>query len=154
MRKTAVKRSAGTRFLFLVYCALMLWLLFIWRMDGTELHISFQGSREGVNLVPLETVKLYLRLLRPGASEGLLRHAVVNLVGNVIMFVPLGWFLPAIWKKMQTFFKTFLLCAALICIVEGVQYITNLGSCDIDDLILNLAGATLGYILWRGFHRK
>lgn len=153
MRKTAVKRSALSRLLFLTYCILMLWLLFGQRMEGGKLIISFGSSGENVNFVPFKTVRLYLQLLQNGASRALLRHAVINLVGNVIMFVPLGWLLPAVWEKLRAFFKTFLLAGAVICAVEAVQYLTALGSCDIDDLILNLLGVILGYGLWRLTHK-
>ena len=43
-----------------------------------------------------------------------------------------------------------LLCAALIITaVEIAQLLTLVGSCDVDDLILNLAGSTVGYILYK-----
>lgn len=152
MKKTAVKRSAVSRLLFLAYCALMLWLLFGQRVTNGTVQFS-SGATESVNFVPFATVRLYLRLLQNGASRALLRHAVINLVGNVVMFVPLGWLLPAVWEKLRFFFKTFLLSGAVICAVEAVQYATALGSCDIDDLILNLLGVALGYGFWRMLHR-
>lgn len=154
VKKAAVKRNVAGRILFLAYCALMLWLLFGQRYEGTQLRELLENADRRANFVPFETVRLYLRLLKNGASESLLRHAVINLVGNVVMFVPLGWLLPAVWERLRGFFKTFLLCAAIICLVEAVQYATALGSCDIDDLILNLIGATLGYAFWRLTRRK
>lgn len=138
----------------MAYCALMLWLLFGQRLDGRELKMLFGNVDRRANFVPLETVRLYIRLLQTGVSENLLRHAVINLVGNVVMFVPLGWLLPAVWERLRAFFKTFFLSAVLICAVEAIQYVTTLGSCDVDDLILNLLGITLGYALWRLTHRK
>ena len=153
MSQVRTRQNPVLRLLFLLYCGLMLWLLFGKRMDGS-LEISFEGAKENVNLVPFATVKLYLRLLQKGANRALLRHAVVNLVGNVVMFVPLGWFLPSVWENLRAFFKTLFLAAVLICLVEAVQLATGLGSCDVDDLILNLWGVILGYGLWRMFHRN
>lgn len=152
--KTVAKRNWFVRILFLIYGGIMLWLLFGQRMDSMDLTALFDPADRWTNFVPLKTVRLYLNLLKNGASAYLLRHAVVNLVGNVVMFVPLGWFLPAVWNCLRGFFKTFFLSAALICAVEAAQYATALGSCDIDDLILNLIGVILGYILWRLTHRK
>lgn len=140
------KRSAGdvvVRLIFLVYCGIMLWLLFGQRM-GDEV------SAGSLNLVPLETLKLYRKLLH-NDSPYLVRHAFINLAGNVLLFIPLGWFLPRIWQRLRGFFRVFLLVLLIIVLVEALQYFTGLGSCDIDDLILNVPGAMLGYVVWMCF---
>lgn len=151
--KMRTRQEPVLRILFLLYCGLMLWLLFGQRIEG-PFHIFPEDAKENINLVPFATVKLYLRLLQNGASQALLRHAVVNLAGNVVMFVPLGWLLPGVWEKLRAFFKTLLLTALLISLVEAVQFATGLGSCDVDDLILNLLGVVLGYGFWRMFHKN
>ena len=142
------KRGIGAIFLriaFLLYVAAMGWLLFGQRW-GTEFYRS-------VNLEPLVTIKLYWNLLH-GSNAYLVRHAFINLVGNVVMFVPLGFFQPYLNAGLRKWYKTLLTTAVLILLVEVVQYVTGLGSCDIDDLILNLAGAWLGYIIWRITRKK
>lgn len=130
---------------FLLYVAAMVWLLFGQRW-GAELQRS-------VNLKPFVTVRLYWKLLH-GTSESLQLHAFINLVGNVVMFIPLGFFQPYLMTKLRSWYKTLLTTTALILLVEIVQYVTCLGSCDIDDLILNLVGAMFGYILWRITRKK
>ena len=142
------------RLLFLVYCGVMLWLLFGQRMDGGEIQITQGINKDNLNLMPFKTLRLYWRMLEQGASEALLRHAIINLVGNVAVFIPLGWFLPFIWENMRSFLKMLLLTTGCICLVEICQLITNLGSCDIDDLILNLVGISLGYGIWLLFRKK
>lgn len=154
MKVKEEKEQVLIRLLFLVYAAFMLWLLFGQRFKGGQLDITLDGSGENRNFVPFETVRLYWRLLQSGASDALLRHAVINLVGNVVMFVPSGWFLPCIWRKFRGFFRTVLFTAGVICLVETLQYVTGLGSCDVDDLILNTAGVMLGYGVWRVSHKK
>ena len=84
----------------------------------------------------------------------MVRHAFVNLAGNVIMFVPLGVFLPVIWKRLRSFWWFLLTSASLILLVEVLQYVTGLGSCDIDDLILNLPGTMLGWLCHPLFLKK
>ena len=39
------------------------------------------------------------------------------------------------------------IAAVLICVIELVQLVTALGSCDVDDLILNLPGILLGWVI-------
>jgi len=141
----SAKRSAGQillRFFFVVYCVLMLWLLFGQRW-GTEIYT--QQLAANVNWKPFATVERYFNMLKNQQNQKLLRHAIINLAGNVVMFVPLGFFLPRIFPRLRGFFRTFFLAAVLICLVEAVQYATALGTCDVDDLILNMFGVILGY---------
>ena len=64
-------------------------------------------------------------------------------------FAPMGVFLPAVfrWQRSIFFFTATLTLA--ITAVEVAQVYTGTGSCDIDDLILNLAGALIVYIVCR-----
>ena len=56
--------------------------------------------------------------------------------------------------KLSAFFFLFLLmCILAIALVEVLQLVTLLGSCDIDDLILNLSGMILGYLLYLIFRK-
>lgn len=135
--------------LFFVYALLMLWLLFGQRMGHTSNATYWQRLIANLNLQPLDTVRRYLWVLRNSQDPDLLRHAVVNLVGNVVMFLPLGNLTPSIWGKMQKFRWHFLYMVLIILAIEVLQLFTLLGSCDVDDLILNLVGTTLGYIFWK-----
>ena len=130
--------------LFAAYCALMLWLLFgrAGYVDGIPYSQQMKA-----NLIPFRTLKLFFRLLshhRPA----LVRAAIINLAGNVIMFIPLGLFLPLVFPKLRKVWRTLLCVALIISTVELAQLFTLVGSCDIDDLILNLCGASLGYLLY------
>lgn len=150
---SAKKKDTGgvwTRLLFVAYVAVMLWLLFGQRLDSV---IYQQGLADSINLQPFATVRMYWKLLRQSGNDYYVRHAVINLVGNVVMFVPLGYFLPCLFGKLQSFFKAVLFALCLIVTVEAVQYFTMLGTCDIDDLILNLIGVALGYPIWRLMRR-
>ena len=130
---------------FVIYVAAMIWLLFGQRW-GEEFYRS-------VNLRPFVTLRLYWKLLH-GESDYYVRHAFINLVGNVVMFIPLGFFQPYLMKFLRKWYRTLFSTAVLILTIECIQYLTGLGSCDIDDVILNVAGAIIGYILWRANRRK
>ena len=131
--------------LFAVYAALMLWLLL--HRSGYVDGIPYLQQLKA-NLIPFRTVRLFVRLLSHHRPH-LVRAAVINLVGNVIMFIPLGLFLPLIFRKLRKWHKTLLCAALIITAVEIAQLLTLVGSCDVDDLILNLAGSTAGYILYK-----
>lgn len=137
--------------LFVGYCALMLWLLFD-RPGYVEGIPYWEQVRSNLNLVPFRTLKLFSELLTDHRPH-LVRAAVVNLFGNVIMFIPLGFLLPLVFGKLRKLWKVLLITALIITFVEILQLFTLVGSCDIDDLILNLLGAAMGYWLCRLFRK-
>ncbi len=129
------------------YLALMGVLLFHRELPEDMLPY-WQQLEHQVNLAPGKTIGLYLGLL--GHSRAVLRRlAVINLAGNVIMFLPLGFLLPRAVPKLGKLWKTGLASLAAIAAVELCQLLTLRGTCDVDDLILNMAGVLLGY----GIHR-
>lgn len=142
------KRTLFAGAAFLVYGLLMIYLLFGQRMGQIPVGTYWQLIRDNLNLKPLDTVWRFCWVLQNSQDAAAVRHAVVNLAGNVIMFVPLGALTPCIWGKLQKFWRHFLCMVLIIVGIELLQLVTLLGSCDVDDLILNLVGTTIGYILW------
>lgn len=70
-----------------------------------------------------------------------------NLVGNVAIFVPYGFFMP--WaSRYRSFFLTLFYSFGFSLIIEVFQLITKVGSFDVDDLLLNTIGGILGFILF------
>lgn len=143
------KRTLIAGAAFLIYGLLMIYLLFGQRMGQLPVGTYWERISANLNLKPLDTVWRYIWVLKNSEDAALLRHAVVNLVGNVVMFVPLGYLTPCIWGKVQKFWRHFLYMVLIIVSIELLQLFTLLGSCDVDDLILNLVGTTLGYLLWK-----
>ena len=127
--------------LFCIYSGFMLYLLFN-RAGGIEGMDYWKQIRMNLNLEPFHTIRLFLRVL---GRKDYLSAAVINLAGNVIMFIPLGFLLPRVFPTLGQFWQTILVTALIITVVELTQLFTLLGSCDIDDLILNLIGAAIGY---------
>ncbi|ENK1242774.1 VanZ family protein [Clostridium botulinum] len=68
-----------------------------------------------------------------------------NILGNILMFAPLGLLLPLLWKGFRKFSKTVLFGSVVSFIIEFSQLFLARGT-DIDDLILNTMGTTLGYL--------
>ena len=158
-KKASQKPEPMLRFAFLCYGLLMLYLLFIRGRHAVDGVPYLDQVRENYNLMPFHTIGNYWHILAnkeyylaKWSYEQYLQQvqgSVVNLVGNVIMFIPLGYFIPRVGQKYRRFFRCMLLVLVLILAVELLQLITLLGSCDIDDLLLNILGAAMGYILWK-----
>lgn len=154
MAKRKTNRQPLVRFLFLIYAVAILWLLF-GRPRGWVDGLTYkQMLQQNMNLVPLLTIKNYWYVVCHGSDPALIRHCIINLAGNVLLFIPLGYWLVRIWPKFRNFFLFLATCAGLILLVETLQLFTLLGSFDIDDVILNLAGMILGYLYCLLRHKK
>ena len=141
MKETKLYR----RMVFEVYCGLMLFLLFLQR--SPQLGVGYAETlKSHLNLIPGVTIHRFLNVWNTPVYH---RAAIVNLIGNVIMFFPLGFCLPWVFERLRRLWKTLLVSAGVIILVETIQLVTLLGHCDVDDLILNLIGATVGYLLWK-----
>ena len=70
-----------------------------------------------------------------------------NLFGNVIIFMPFGFFMPMA-SKYRSLFSTVFYSFGLSLCVETFQLVTKVGSFDVDDLLLNTIGGLAGYILF------
>lgn len=104
-------------------------------------------ERAAINLVPMKTVIKCIDFLFSGSY--MVRHGVINLFGNIGMFIPLGFFLAAIWNQLRLFPRHILTTAVIIIAVEVVQLITLTGTADIDDLILNVLGSAAGFWVYK-----
>ncbi len=118
---------------FLSYAILLTFLLFSDAFDNrTKLRT--------INLIPLKTI---INFLTAGSTLSL-RVIIVNLLGNIIIFIPLGFYIKALMKKnLPTLFVTIFIPI----IIEASQYILAVGISDIDDVILNVMGEWLGFYL-------
>lgn len=70
-----------------------------------------------------------------------------NLFGNVLIFMPFGFFMPMA-SRYRSFFSTLFYSFGLSFCVETFQLLTKVGSFDVDDLLLNTIGGVVGYIIF------
>lgn len=134
--------------LFWYYLWVLANLLFFDNAFGRGFHISMDYlTSYRINLEPLQTIRNYLLAYDNGNIS--LRPVIINLLGNLAAFAPMGVFLPALfrWQRSIFFFTATLTLG--ITAVEVAQVYTGAGSCDVDDLILNLAGALIVFVICR-----
>lgn len=129
--------------LFGIYAAVMIWLLFLQRTPSSLEYWDF--IQQSYNLRPFATIRMQMAFLQDSWEW---KYAVINLVGNIIMFVPLG-LLSAIWKAQSKLGRYTLTVGISILLVELVQLFTTLGSADIDDWLFNMIGAMFGFAIWK-----
>lgn len=73
---------------------------------------------------------------------------LINIIGNVTMFIPVGLVWPFCFKKLDTIGKTVLVGAGLPLLIEITQLPFYDRCSDIDDLILNTTGILIGALIY------
>lgn len=69
---------------------------------------------------------------------------------NIIMMLPLGFLVPLLWRNYRAMWKTALVGLGFSASIEICQ-LFNRRATDVDDLIMNTAGAMLGYLIFRAW---
>ncbi len=137
--KSAYRRRA-LWVLLVYYLAILSVLLFF----GGLFHVD-RAWGSAVNLEPFYTIRRFLIHYRRTGSLS----SLSNLLGNVVILIPLGVLLPMLFRVLRRFWLTIPLMALFAVGVEYVQWRTGVGIADVDDSILNFAGAAAGYIITR-----
>ena len=122
---------------FILYIAALVYFVFFAEMFG-RVHVP---DNYRYNLVPFKEIKRFLIYYDQLGSTAVL----LNLLGNVVAFMPFGFFLPLVTAHRRKFFKVFFSSIALSLAIELIQLVSKVGSCDVDDLLLNTLGGILGY---------
>jgi len=133
--------------LFGDYLAVLLGVLIVSRIEFAHFAENAAYYREHFELMtnfhPLETVLLYLRALKYNYIG--LEIPISNLIGNMLLFMPMAVFLPCLFRTMQKLWVFMLSMAVLLVAIEALQFLLSCGSCDIDDVLLNFAGTMIVY---------
>ena len=150
VEKIKMKRIARS-FLFgafLFYCLAVIYLLILSRQFMTFYSIPEFFELKS-NLVPFKTIKSFVRVIVQvfEGGEGDILWALKQLFGNLALFLPLGVFLPIIFKIMDRFWKVFVALTITVLVAEISQTLLRVGCCDVDDLFLNVIGGIFGYLI-------
>lgn len=124
---------------FYFWCIFLRSFIFCFLQKNTGEETFFELDYR-YNLVPFQEIR---RFWIYREKVGFLA-AFLNLAGNVIGFLPFGFIVPVMHKKMESFWKVSLLGFMFSLCVETIQLITKVGCFDVDDLILNTLGAMIG----------
>ena len=116
--------------LFIIYALILFQLL-----TNTEMNVS-----SGINIVPFTEILRY----EVGSTQFYL-----NVIGNILVFLPFGYFVSSYIKATRV---SHILLVTLITsfTIEFVQHYIG-RSFDIDDILLNVVGAIIGFLFYIGF---
>ena len=133
------KRRKFAIVLFLGYIVLLCYFLFISERIGRG-----TGAEYRYNLTLFQEIKRFAYNVDILGTKAV----VINIAGNIVAFMPFGFFLPIIRKKKIGIFITTLLSFDFSLFVEVSQLYLRVGCFDVDDLLLNTIGGFLGYIVY------
>lgn len=127
-----------------------------------------RGKRERQAFVPLIAFGLYLAILlvitflsresgsMPGAMDlklfstwGINNRNNAFVVENVLLFIPYGFLSCCAFVRLRNFFGCMLFGALTSVAVECLQLVTARGYFQIDDILTNILGTVVGYLLFR-----
>jgi glycopeptide antibiotics resistance protein len=131
--------------LFVVYCGILVWMLYLSRDYRGGYTFGEYISRFS-NFIPFKTVFHYAKIASTGSLE-FIGLFLWNIMGNLVMLLPLGAVLPCLFRRIDRFWKVVITVTVTIILIELAQLILRVGVIDIDDLILNLSGAMIGYAI-------
>ena len=117
----------------------------LWLRNGFNFS-GFDNIQDRINLVPFKTIMTFVKEFDSMYSTS---QIMLNLFGNVCAFMPMALFLPLLFKRQNKVFQFVITLTLMILGIEFLQLITGSGRFDIDDLILNLFGAVLVYLLFK-----
>jgi len=121
-------------------------VLSVWLAGGLLLTLQPAHPAAGQivehNFIPLRTISIYLANLDSP-------FWVRQMVGNLLLLLPVGLLGPVVLPWMDRWLRVLVASLALSCAIELAQLWIPDRSAEVDDVLLNVVGAMLGYALLR-----
>lgn len=146
-----MKKQKLYAILFTAYLVFLVFIIIL-KFDGSfdtifSLRQSILNNRNNgilnINLIPFKSISPYIKNITEF-------YAFKNIMGNIVVFIPMGFFTA--WFCNKKLLKTLLYCIIMLLSIEIMQFIFMIGFFDIDDLILNLTGCVIGYLIKMTFY--
>jgi glycopeptide antibiotics resistance protein len=102
-----------------------------------------------VNLIPFQ---VFVDTYNIVFAYRYIDYFIINFLGNIVMFMPVGFFLPLLWDK-ASLKKTVLIGFFSSLFIELCQLPFVRGT-DIDDLWMNTLGVLLGFWIYRSVNKS
>lgn len=126
---------------FVFYKELFLFAFIIYSLSLFYV-VTFEDNNYGTNnFIPFREITRY-ELFSP--------YFIHNIIGNIIMFIPFGYFVSVILKTKKPF-AVIIISIITSLTIEITQYLIG-RTFDIDDIILNLGGCIIGYLIFLVVH--
>lgn len=129
---------------FVGYMILLIYFLFFSEEYGrTTQFLNYQ-----YNFTPFREISRFIKYRDILGMEAFM----INIVGNIVVFMPFGFFIPGLEKRklgpVLNFLKITGFGFLFSLTVETAQLVSKVGCFDVDDLILNTVGVASGCVCY------
>ena len=126
--------------IFIIYCFVVIYMVFLSREFRTQYSHAYY-FKHFTNFVPFKTILNYIAMYKNGYQA----LSIYNLLGNFVLFLPMGALLPCVFRGLNRFGRVVPCILVMVITIEVLQFVLRVGIIDVDDVIFNLIGAMLGY---------
>ena len=137
-----VLKKKGVSVLRQLSCLGLFWSVFL----IVFATIFFQGVTS--NLFNPDGATFRLDLVPFTWTEGGWARMTSEVIPNILMFIPFGFFLPLVWGRAKKWYATVGIALLFSICIEIIQFFIGRAA-DIDDVILNTLGGIIGYGAFR-----
>lgn len=152
-------RKSSRKFNLYHEIALLIFVIFIVGLASQtvipKIELGINGNinilKNGKHVINLLPLKVLFETYREVFINLNINYFIINFLGNIIMFMPIGFFIPLLWEIPD---KKIIIVGFLFSLfIEVCQLFLNRGT-DVDDLILNTLGTILGLLVYKFLYKK
>ena len=111
---------------------------------------GFGIVQSGVHTTNLIPFKVFVQTYNDVFVHGNINYFLINFLGNIVIFMPIGFFVALLWKVSG---KRVVATGFLISLFIELSQLFLARGTDVDDLILNTTGTILGLLIYKAFSK-
>lgn len=149
-----MNKSKRIKIVFFIYIAIVIKVI-IFKYPWEDLKAIADTWEKGVILEGLDTANFTLfKTIKMYINYSYMLNSFENLAGNIVVFVPFGFLLPYVQKGAAKFPVLLLNAFLFVLGIEVFQLFSAFGAFDVDDILLNCFGASMGWVVYRVWERR
>lgn len=136
---------------FILYCLIIIYITLLSGIGTDYPYSRIEYIKSFNNLIPFWS--FYVLFQSPVITTYSIREFAFNFMGNLLLFIPWGIMLPVLCTRFIKFKRFILFTTIVIICIESLELFFMLGVFDIEDYLLNIIGATLGFYIFKKYKK-
>ena len=150
-----IPRNEIIKFIFFIYIIVLVGVT----LFPIEINIrgqAFRASGTAINCIPFRSIARDISQVGHGPFSTVfqIKLLIRNIGGNFILLLPLGFLLPLVKRKANSIKNVLIFGFSISLSIEMLQFfecyfkIASARIADVDDILLNISGAAVGYLIY------